>query len=210
MPEVGAVANFGGIGSEEKREGTDEVAVDDGDVNSEVMAADFESPGLFFAGLAVDGDVVELRIAGKHDLGGMVELGDFLPLGEGGFEVHDFAGLAGAAFAEGDVHDGQGQLPLFWLDGVEAETAATDWDVAPFVADVVVEGALSELKLAVVERLEEGAGGGGESLSEFGRAFHACHACPPEVVAYPPACYRVGTDATRGGWCESVWPPRVI
>ncbi len=210
MPEARAVANFGGVGSEEKGKGADEVAVDDGDVNPEVMAADFESPGLFLAGLAVDGDVVELRITGEHDLGGMVEMVERFPLSKGGLEVHDFASLAGAAFAEGEVHDGQRQLPLFGLDGVEAETAATDGDVAPFVADVVVEGSLGELKLRVVERLEEGAGGAGEILSAFGRAFCACHSCPPEVVAYPPAWYRVGTDATRCGWREPVWPARVI
>lgn len=151
MPEVRAVANFGGVGSEEKGKGADEITVDDGDVNPEVMAADFESPGVFLAGLAVDGDVVELRITGKHDLGGMVEMVERFPLGKGGLEVHDFVSLAGTAFAEGEVHDGQRQLPLFGLDGVEAETAATDGDVAPFVADGIVEGSLGELKLRVVE-----------------------------------------------------------
>jgi hypothetical protein len=64
--------------------------------------------------------------------------------------------------------------------------------------------------LRVVERFEEGAGGAGESLSAFGRAFCACHACPPEVVAYPPACYRVGTDAMSGGWRDPGWPAGVI
>ena len=151
MPEVRTVADFGGIGSKEKGKRADEVAIDDGDVDAEVMAAEFESPGPLSAGLAVDGDVIEPGIAGEHDLGRVVEMGNFLPFGEGGFEVHDFAGLAGAAFAEGDVHDGQRQAALVGLDGVEAQAAATHGDVAPFITDVVVEGSLGELQLAVVE-----------------------------------------------------------
>jgi len=119
-------------------------------------------------------------------------MGDLLPFGEGGLQVHDFAGLAGAAFAEGEVHDVQGQPSLLGVDGVETQAAARHGDIAPLVANVVVEGTLGELELRVVERLEEGAGGAGNGPGPVGCALYACHACPRRL-------WRIRPHGTAGG-----------
>ena len=194
MTQVGAVSDFRWICPEEKGKRADEVTVDDGDVNPDVMAADFESPGLFFAGLAVDGEVEELRIAGEHDLGGVVKVGERFPFGQSGFEVHDFPGLESSSFAESKVHDRQREFTLLGLNRVEPQSAAAYGDVAPLVADVVGEGSPGDLKLVVVEGLEEGAGCCRQASSPVRCAFYACHACPPGRL------WRICQHATALAW----------
>ena len=79
------MADFGRVGPEKERRWRHEVALDDGEVEAEVMAASPPGPGCLAARLAEDGEGVQLRIA--KDVGHPA--GDSLCLAQVAFEIGD-------------------------------------------------------------------------------------------------------------------------
>ena len=178
----GAVPDRGGVRAEKQRERRDDLAVDDGELDSDVMAAGAPRPGSVAGGIAEDGEVVAVGIAEEV----ADEVLDGLPFAKDDLVIDYLPGLLGGALAKSAGHQAQGgvalrpghvperqsvahpQLAGERLDSREAVTVGLigngerDFAVgqeAPLVTLVAPEFVGGCPALCVVERVEESQGG---------------------------------------------------
>ena len=145
------------VGREERRGGAHQLAVDQREVEGEVVAFPAEAPRALGVGRAEDRHEIVLGVAQRA--------GAFLQLEQHLFEGHDRLGLHVAAAAQGDGQDGLGEVTLARIHGLERETLAGGRHEDPVrpLGVVELEGRLGFLLGR--KRAEESLGGGGELLA---------------------------------------------
>ena len=145
------------VAREERRGGAHQLAVDQREVEGEVVAFPAEAPGALGVGRPEDRHEVVLGVAQGA--------GAFLQLEQHLFEGHDRLGLHVAAAAQGDGEDGLRKVALARIHGLERETLAGGRHEDPVrpLGVVELEGRLGFLLGR--KRAEEGLGGGGELLA---------------------------------------------
>ena len=172
----------GGVRAEKQRERRDDLAVDDGELDSDVMSAGAPGPGGVAGGIAEDGEVVTVGITQEV----ADEVLDGLPLAQGDLMIDYLPGLLGGALAESAGHQAQGGVALGLGHVPERQSVAhpqlagerfdsgeaiavglvrdgeRDFAVgqeAPLIALVAPEFVGGGPALGVVERVEESQGG---------------------------------------------------
>lgn len=148
-----ALADFGGVGAEERGGSVDQSALDDGDIDREVVSLHAPAPGVGGARRTEDGQIVEGWITDWT--AALLEVTEDL------FEAHDGRGLHEAAMAESAGQEGDGEVVGGGAEFFEGETLAFAGDEVPVFAFWVGEVELGFGLLLAGEDGEELLGGAG-------------------------------------------------
>lgn len=159
---AGAGADFGGVGADEGRGEEDVLAVDDREVEREVVAFEAPAPGFVGGGFAEESDEVVGGIAAT----GVV----LLELLEEELELHDGLGFGHAGVAEAGPEEREAEGLDLGRGVAEREAFALERDEIPVFALFVGERVGDLFLLVGTQGAEESVGGGEHIAGDFVRA----------------------------------------